>query len=342
MSNTLSRLTDSTLIVAEIGVNHDGSESRALELVDAARAAGADAVKLQLFKADRLMHPRSAFAKYQADRVSDASPADMLRRYELSDAAAARITRHIKQSGLLVVITPFSPGDLKLLAALKPAFIKIASPDLVNPLLLRDAAKLRRPMLVSTGASTLAEIAATATWLKTWKANFALLHCISSYPTPSDQAHLSWLRHLSQFKVPLGYSDHTTDPQAGALAVAAGAVIIEKHLTYDRHAPGPDHSASFDPTEFAQYVQSIRYAELLLGRGSRRVLPIERDVRKVSRQSLVLSRSVKANQPLTLRALTVQRPGTGIPVAHLNQILRRRAARNLEAGTMLARNDLKK
>jgi len=327
---------DSVLIVAEIGVNHDGSEKRAIELVTAAKKAGADAVKLQLFKATRLMHPSSAFAKYQADRVADDSPIEMLRRYELSDEAARRIVSQIRKAGLLPIVTPFSPGDLDLVRMLKPAAIKIASPDLVNPILLKAAAKLGRPMMVSTGAATIDEIAVAVGRLKAWNADFALLHCISSYPTPSDQAHLGWISKLShQFDVPVGYSDHTTEPLAGALAVAAGAVIIEKHLTYDRSAAGPDHSASFDPSEFAQYVNAIRHAETLLGKGPRHVLKIERDVRKVSRQSLVLARSVKSGKRLKRTDLTVQRPGTGIPADQIDRVIGSAARRSIEAGVML-------
>jgi len=335
------RKGERTLVVAEIGVNHDGSEVRAIELVGAAKAAGADAVKLQLFKAQRLMHRSIAFARYQAERVTDHSPIEMLRRYELSDAAAHRVVAAIRRAKLLPVVTPFSPGDLDLVRQLKPAFIKIASPDLVNPVLLGAAAKLGRPMMVSTGAATMAEISQTVAWLRKWKASFALLHCISSYPVPSDQAHLAWINEFARrWDVCVGYSDHTTEPLAGALAVAAGAMIVEKHLTYNRSAVGPDHYASFDPAEFAAYVRAIRDAEKMLGRGDRLVLPIERDVRRVSRQSLVLAQSVKSGHRLKKNDFTVQRPGIGIPAARMGELIGRRIRKDADAGTMLRWSDV--
>jgi N,N'-diacetyllegionaminate synthase len=326
-----------TLIIAEIGVNHDGSFSRAMELLLAASAAGADAVKLQIFQADRLMHRSSAFAEYQQSQVTDVTPADMLRRYELSERAVAELTAVAKRMGLLPLATPFSRGDLPLIESLDLPAVKIASPDLVNKPLLRAAAALERPLLISTGAATMDEVDAAVDWLTEWNASFALLHCVSSYPAPADRANLSWIGELhGRFGVPVGYSDHTTEPMAGALAVAAGAQIIEKHLTYDRRAAGPDHAASFDLTQFSEYVWAIRHAERMLGAPGKRVLEIEQDVRRVSRQSLVLARSVAAGAEIGESDLTVQRPGTGVPAAKFDDFLGRRAARPLRSGEMIS------
>jgi sialic acid synthase SpsE len=325
-----------TLVIAEIGVNHDGSVDRALELVEHAARNGADAVKLQIFRAASLMHASSAFAAYQKDRCDDPSPADMLRRYELPPDDLHRIVSAIRALNLIPLATPFSLSDIDTLAALDLPAIKIASPDLVNLPLLQRAAALARPMLLSTGAATMDEVGQTVTWLRDWEVPFALLHCISSYPTPPDQTHLSWIAELSShFHVPVGFSDHTTEELTGALAVAAGATIIEKHLTYDRNAPGPDHAASADPEQFSRYVQAIRQAERLCGPAGKRVLPIEEDVRRVSRQSLVLCRDVPANQPLKESDLMTQRPGTGIPAAMLPQVVGRALGQARPNGTML-------
>jgi sialic acid synthase SpsE len=326
-----------TLVIAEIGVNHDGSLDRALDLVRVALACGADAVKLQIFRADELMHASCSFATYQEGRTEAPDPAAMLRRYELAPAHVRRIVESIRDRNLIPIATPFSLPDVDSIADLNLPAVKIASPDLVNhPLLLRCAA-LGKPLLVSTGAATMDEVAGAVACLRDCGATFALLHCISSYPAADVDANLCWISELAErFKsIPIGYSDHSIDPMAGALAVAAGATIIEKHLTYDRRAPGPDHAASADPDQFAEYVRLIRRAEILRGSPGKRVLDGEQDVRRVSRQSLVLARPLRAGEALRADRLLIQRPGSGIPAAQFQRVLGRRAARALPARTLL-------
>jgi N-acetylneuraminate synthase/N,N'-diacetyllegionaminate synthase len=324
-------------VIAEIGVNHDGSGERALELVAHAKRAGADAVKLQLFSASRLMHGSAQFAEYQRDRVDAPAPADMLRKYELSLPAVAKVVASIRAAGLVPLATPFSPEDVSVVEQLDLPAVKIASPDLVNWPLLQRAAASRRPLLVSCGAATMEETRRSAGWLRAWGVPFALLHCVSTYPVTDDAAHLAWIGEIAgACGCPVGYSDHTTNELAGALAVAAGACVVEKHLTYDRTAQGPDHSASADPEQFARYVAAIRHGEAMLGHGvPKQVLPAEHDVRRVSRQSLVLRRPVLRGERISSDDLTVQRPGTGIPAAAINDILGLRARHDLSAGTML-------
>jgi sialic acid synthase SpsE len=325
-----------TFVIAEIGVNHDGSVGRALELVEHARRAGADAVKLQIFRARTLMHASSAFARYQVERCVEATPAEMLRRYEMGADDVRRVVSAIRKAGMVPVATPFSLEDVELVRDLDLPAVKIASPDLVNRPLLQRVARLGRPMLVSTGASTVEEIATTVGWMGEWEAAFALLHCVSSYPTPEGEANLCWIMELAaRFGVPVGHSDHTTELIAGPLAVAAGATVIEKHLTYDKRAQGPDHSASFDPGQFVEYVRLIRRAERMRGTPGRRVLGIEEDVRRVSRQSLVLRRAMRAGEAVREEDLTVQRPGTGIPAAEVAKVVGMRMKTAAPAGAML-------
>jgi N-acetylneuraminate synthase/N,N'-diacetyllegionaminate synthase len=334
-----------TFVIAELGVNHDGSRDRATELVAMAAACGADAVKLQLFRADRLMHPSATFAAYQRDRVNAPDPAEMLRKYELNDDAVADVVRATRRLNLVPLATPFSPEDVDLIDRLDLPAVKIASPDLVNPVLLGRAAQLRRPMLVSTGAATMEEVARTVGWVDAWDVPLALLHCVSSYPAAPTNANLTWIVQLaSAFGVPVGYSDHTTVTCAGAVAVAMGATVVEKHLTYDRGAAGPDHSASADPQQFSRYVKLIREAEALRGDPScgKQVLPAEADVRAVSRQSLVLRRALRRGEVVERGDLTVQRPGAGIPAAMVEQVVGRRTLSAIPAGTMLAWDVLSK
>jgi sialic acid synthase SpsE len=327
---------DPVLVIAEIGVNHDGSVARALELAEIAAACGADAVKLQIFRAQALMHASTAFADYQKDRVEALSPVEMLRKYELSANEIGQVVRRVRELKMLPLATPFSPGDLDTIAALDLPAIKIASPDLVNRPLLERAARLGKPLLISTGAATLDEVQTTVTWMYDWRREFALLHCVSAYPVPSDQANLCWICELfSEFGVPVGYSDHTTSLLSGALAVAAGACVLERHLTYDCTAAGPDHAASSDPHQFTQYVDLVRQAQVLRGKPGKTVLPIEQDVRTVSRQSLVATRSLEAGAVLCPDDLIVQRPGTGIPAALIGRAVGRRVAHPIRSGSLL-------
>ncbi|MDB5291885.1 MAG: putative sialic acid synthase [Phycisphaerales bacterium] len=325
-----------TLVIAEIGVNHDGSLQKALELVRIAAACGADAVKLQIFRAASLMHATAALAAYQQANTNDAHPIDMLRRYELTMLELRRIVREIRELKMIPLATPFSPNDLEAIESLRLPAIKIASPDLVNRPLLSAAIRAGKPLLVSTGAAEMAEVDTTVGWLREQGVEFALLHCISSYPTPASQANLSWIIELAKrFDVPVGYSDHTSEIISGALAAAAGAAVVERHLTYDRTAKGPDHAASSDPTHFERYVKLVREADLLRGAPGKRVLDIELDVRLASRQSLVARRALKIGDVLREEDITVQRPGTGLPAAQITQAIGRRLQKPVSAGSLL-------
>jgi sialic acid synthase SpsE len=214
--------------------------------------------------------------------------------------------------------------------------VKVASPDLVNRPLLARIAQARRPVIVSTGAARIDEVEMCAAWLLEWGVPFGLLHCVSAYPTPVEKANLCWIGELAaRFGVPVGYSDHTTDTLAGALASAAGATIIEKHLTYDRAARGPDHAASADAAQFERYVKLVRDADRMRGIPGKHVLDIEQDVRKVSRQSLVVRRSLKPGDVLREEDLTVQRPGTGMPAALIMDAVGRKVTRPIDAGVLL-------
>ena len=324
------------LVVAEIGVNHDGQLQRAIELVRIAADCGADAVKLQVFQADMLMHAGGEFAEYQRAGVTDANPREMLRRYELPENELHEIVGEIRSAGLMPLATPFSTRDVLRIEAMGLPAIKIASPDVVNYPLLRAASRAGVPLLVSTGAATINEISSSAAWMRGWGCAFAFLHCISCYPTPFIDANLCWITEMKQkFDVPVGFSDHTTDVISGSLAVAAGTCIVEKHLTYDTKAAGPDHSASADPEQFAHYVRLIRLAERMMGSPGKKVLDIEKDVRNVSRQSLVAARDVRQGQMIREEDLIVQRPGTGIPASALPFLVGKLAKRTIRGGEMI-------
>jgi N,N'-diacetyllegionaminate synthase len=325
-----------TFVIAEIGVNHDGSAQKAIDLARAAASCGADAVKVQVFRAGMLMHASSTFASYQKLHGGAETPADMLRKYELSFEDIRKIVNAVRELKLVPIATPFSPGDMEAITGLRLPAVKVASPDIVNRPLLTRIAAYGQPMLLSTGAASMEEIETSVGWLTDLEATFSLLHCVSAYPTPADQANLCWISELAaRFDVPIGYSDHTTEVSSGAFAAAAGATIIEKHLTFDRSAKGPDHAASADLQQFERYVKQIREADRMRGVPGKRVLDIEQDVRKVSRQSLVVKRAIQPGAILKEDDLTVQRPGTGISAANIADVVGKRAACVLQAGTML-------
>lgn len=327
------------LVIAEIGVNHDGSVDRACQLVHHAKQTGADAVKLQIFNADRLVHPNSRFAAYQQDRTDASDPRDMLKKYELSDDALARIADEARRLGLLMIATPFSPEDVPKVVNIGCDAVKIASPDLVNRLLLEHAIQTQLPLIVSTGAATQEEIQTTARWLDNRKVDFAMLHCVSSYPTPLEEAHLIWIEELVCLAKVVGYSDHTDHVLTGALAVSSGARIIEKHLTYDRSAVGPDHAASLEPDTFQEYVRLIRLAEQVRGRPGRKVLSCEEDVRSVSRQGLVARRDI-SSRPIEWGDLTTRRPGGGVSQTLLDRIIGHIPVRPIQAGQWIEADDV--
>jgi N,N'-diacetyllegionaminate synthase len=326
-------------IIAEIGVNHDGSPERAMELVRAARDAGADAVKFQVFRADLLMSRAARLADYQAS-AGERDPVAMLRRLELPFDALRSLVDGAHALGLDAVATVFSLELVDEAAALAWDAFKTASPDIVHRPLLLALAGTGRPIIVSTGASTLEEVRRAVDWLEPWRERTALLQCVSAYPVADDDAALDGIAAIGRvFAGPVGYSDHTQGTGTGASAVRWGAAILEKHLTYDRGAAGPDHAASLDPAMFARYASAARAARPdERGRsvmGVKRVLDVEMDVRGASRQSIVVRRALGAGHVLTRDDLTFKRPGSGLEPWQLEGVLGARLSTAVPADTPL-------
>lgn len=329
-------------VIAELGVNHDGDVRRALDLVDAAAQAGADAVKTQYFTADLLMSRASALAKYQAD-AGERDPREMLRRLELDAEAMRRVVARARERGVAAIVTVFSLSLVEPASTMGWDAFKFASPDVIHRPLIDAIARLGKPLLLSTGAATLDEATRAHGWLREngGASRCAFFQCVSSYPAPDERAALGGVGALRDaLPCPIGYSDHTPGVDTGALAVCAGATTLEKHLTYDRSAKGPDHAASLDPDQFAEYVRLARRAHGMLGPREKRVLDCEADVRRVSRQSIVATRALRAGERLTRDALAVKRPGTGLPPFELDRIVGRTLARDVEADMPLTEGDL--
>jgi N,N'-diacetyllegionaminate synthase len=355
-------------VIAELGVNHDGSVEKAIELTRAAAQAGADAIKLQLFEADRLMSRASRLAGYQA-AAGETDPVEMLRRLELPLEAMSRIVDCAHGLNLHAIVTVFSYELVEPSRTLAWDAYKSASPDIINRPLLDAVAEVGPPLIISTGASTLQEVARALSWLHHIRDRLAVLQCVSSYPTETADAELGGIAAIADiFPGPVGYSDHTKGVLTAALAVALGARILEKHLTLDKNAPGPDHAASLRPDELATYVDYakkahdakehlrsvhppsdllsfIGAAEKISSPGTtfervKRVLGIEEDVRRVSRQSLTTTRALPAGHTITREDLTIKRPGTGIPPYRLSQVLGRATRCPLEEDVPVKDEDL--
>ncbi|MFG0242857.1 MAG: N-acetylneuraminate synthase family protein [Phycisphaerales bacterium JB054] len=327
-------------VIAEIGVNHDGSIERALSLTDAAADAGADAVKLQLFETDLLMSRAAKLAAYQA-AAGETDPLAMLRRLELSIDEMARVVDRAHARGVHAIVTVFSVGLVAKAQALAWDAYKSASPDIVNRPLLEAMAGTGQPLIVSTGASTIEDVERAAGWLGAARARLAFLQCVSSYPAP--EPGFGGIGAIATATgLPVGYSDHTPGVETGAMAVAHGACVLEKHLTYDTRAAGPDHAASLEPRAFAEYVKRAKAAGRVAPSrtGEKQLFDCERDVRTVSRQSVTTTRALPAGHVLTSGDLTIKRPGKGIEPWRLGEIIGQRLARAVEADMPLLANDL--
>ena len=325
-------------VIAEIGVNHDGDPDRAVELVDHAAAAGADAVKFQWFEAARLVSNSAGLAAYQRE-AGEEDVGAMLQRLELDPDAMERVVQRARHHGLLAVVTAFSAELVPEAARLDWDLFKTASPDLVNRPLLEALAGVGRPMILSTGGGTMKEVQTALDWVKPVRC--ALLHCVSSYPTPPDQAALGGIKALAnRFRVPVGYSDHTSGWETGGLAVACGATILEKHLTWNVQAPGPDHAASLPPDLFGRYVDFARSSARMVGEAVKEVLPIEMEVRANARQSVAAVRDLEIGDRLEPADLTTMRPGHGIKPAAMPELLGRRLVRPVRGGALIMPEDL--
>jgi N-acetylneuraminate synthase len=328
-------------LIAEAGVNHNGDVDLARRLVDAAARAGADAVKFQTFKAERLVTRDAPKAAYQR-RGTDASETqlEMLRRLELTEAHHAAIQAHCVDRGILFLSTPFDEPCADQLRGLGVPAFKVSSGDVTNLPFLQTLARKGLPLILSTGMSTLPEVnqaVAAIDGATAGRCPLVLLHCVSSYPADPATANLRAMETMRQaFGVPVGYSDHTPGLEVPLAAAALGACVVEKHFTLDRALPGPDHAASLEPEELEALVRGIRAVEAALGHGRKEPTAVELDVARVARKSIVAARDLAPTTVLTSDTLAVKRPGTGLPPAMLPEVMGRTVAVHVPEGTPLS------
>jgi N,N'-diacetyllegionaminate synthase len=329
------------LVIAEIGVNHDGLIEKAIDLVDQAKACGADAVKFQLFSAEKLAHFSTPKVNYQKITDKHVNHFSMLKNLEFSRNQHQIVQEYCKKNDILFSTTAYDVSDIDFLVSLEVPFIKIASADIVDMPLISKASQAKIPLIISTGMATEIEINKTLQVLKLNKSDFCLLHCTSEYPTIESHVFMNRIDHIKRVSNEnFGYSDHTITHIASLLAIAKGARVIEKHFTLDKSAPGPDHAASANVVEFKEFVHAIRSAEKMFGDGKFYRTNDEEDMARTSRKSLYLSKSLKKGDVVESSNFYLRRPGNGLSGQEIENICGLKARYNLPQGHKIAMEDL--
>lgn len=324
-------------IIAEAGVNHNGSFELACRLVDAAKAAGVDCIKFQTFKSKNLVSHHARKADYQKETTGDGSQEDMLKKLELSYDEFLKLKAYCDKQSICFLSTPFDFESIDFLNSIDMPFWKIPSGEVTNYPYLVAVAKTGKPVVMSTGMCEMDEIEVAIRVLKeNGTKEIKLLHCNTEYPTPYEDVNLKAMQAMKEtFGLEVGYSDHTKGIEVPVAAVALGATVIEKHFTLDRNMEGPDHKASLEPDELAEMVSSIRHIEKALGNGIKTPSPSEKKNKAIARKSIVAKRFIKAGELLSEDNITVKRPGNGISPMRWNEILGTTAHRDYNEDDMI-------
>jgi N,N'-diacetyllegionaminate synthase len=313
------------MMIAEIGVNHNGDMTLAKEMIDSAKSAGADAVKFQTFKAEKLVAQGTPKVKYQESTTSpDETHYEMIRKLELSRENHFMIKEYCDKIGIEFLSTPYDLESARFLNEdLKVSIFKTASADLIDHPMHQYIATSSKPSIVSVGMANMDEIRKNLTLYKECgHQDVILLHCVSNYPCSDKSLNLRVMNTLREsFHFPVGYSDHSVGHEAAVLSIAFGAKVIEKHFTLDKALPGPDHMASSTPEEFKQLVKSVRRAEVMMGSPVKECQEEEKQMATVSRKSIVMNVDLKAGTTLGDKHLTIKRPGDGLKPELLSTVL---------------------
>lgn len=330
-----------TFIIAEAGVNHNGSLEMAFQLIDVAVAAGADAVKFQTFKAEKVITVHAPKAGYQKETTgSDESQLEMVKKLELNEKAHTMLNQHCQDKGIQFLSTPFDLESIDLLNRLGLEIFKIPSGEITNLPYLRKLGALKKRLILSTGMADLGEIEDALDVLNesgTPLKSITVLHCNTEYPTPFEDVNLrAMLTIRNAFPgISVGYSDHTNGIEVPIAAVAMGASVIEKHFTLDRNLPGPDHRASLEPPELSAMISGIRNIEKALGTGSKKPSPSELNNKPIARKSIVAAFPIKKGETLTEMNITAKRPGIGISPMRWDEVIGRKAGRDYKADEII-------
>jgi len=330
----------SVFIIAEAGVNHNGSIELAYKLIDVASASGADAVKFQTFRAKNLASKNAHKAEYQKQATNQSeSQLNMLKKLELDTNAHKKLINYCKKKDIVFLSTPFDHESIDLLSELELQIFKIPSGEITNLTYLRHIGSLGKKVILSTGMSTLKEIEEALIILTsagTSKENITILHANTMYPTPMEDVNLRAMQTIQdKFGVAVGYSDHTLGIEVDIAAVAMGATIIEKHFTLDKTMDGPDHKSSISPEELKAMVSSIRNIEKALGSSIKKPSKSEKPNITMARKSIVARKSIKKGELFTEKNITIKRPGLGISPMKWDTILGKVAERDYQIDDLL-------
>jgi N,N'-diacetyllegionaminate synthase len=319
LSDTMAKV----FVIAEAGVNHNGSIDFALQLIEAAKASGADAVKFQSFRAEQLATQSAHKAAYQ-ERTTERSESqfEMLKRLELDAGGHQRLSKHCKNLGIAFLSSPFDCQSVDLLDAIGVPLFKVPSGEITNFPFLQHVASKGKPIILSTGMSTLGEVEeAIEVIRKAGTTDLTLLHCVTEYPAPYEEINLRAMETMRRaFNLPVGYSDHSPGIEIAIAATAMGAEVIEKHFTLDRSLPGPDHAASLEPSELKEMIGAIRHVEAALGNGVKVPTPCEVGNMAVARKSIVAAMNLPAGRKLQATDLLIKRPGNGLAPKYLSMV----------------------
>lgn len=332
-------------IIAEAGVNHNGSVEIAKKMINAAVRAGADAVKFQTFKAEKVISTLAPKAEYQKKATNiNESQLEMLKRLELNIEAHKEIFAYCKDKGIMFISTPFDLDSIDLLNELGLRIFKIPSGEITNLPYLRKIGNLKKKIILSTGMANLKEIGDAFDVLinaGTKRENITVLHCNTEYPTPHKDVNLKAMQTIKDnFNIKVGYSDHTLGIEVPIAATALGATVIEKHFTLNKKMRGPDHKASLEPDELKAMVKAVRYTEIMLGDGTKKASPSERKNKLITRKSIITARNIKKGEIFTEGNLTVKRPGYGLSPMKWEEVIGKIAGRNVKEDKLIKLEDI--
>jgi N,N'-diacetyllegionaminate synthase len=344
ISNKLIGVNQPVFIIAEAGVNHNGSLETALKLIDAAAEAKVDAIKFQTFQAEDLVTDRAEMASYQKRNLGKTeSQLKMLRKLELPENFYSPIIKRCREKKIIFLSTPH--GGFKavdLLQHLKVPAFKFGSGDLNNFPLLQYAAKFKKPMILGTGMATLKEVEEAAKIIKkTGNNQIIFLHCTTNYPCPPQEVNLrAMLTMIKKLPVIIGYSDHTEGIQVPIMAATLGACVLEKHLTLNRNMPGPDHKASVEPAELKSMVEAVREVPLILGSEIKKPNLSEISIANVAKKSIVSLSEIKKSEKLTKDNIGIKRPGGGLEPKYYFAVLGKIAKRDIKKDSLITLKEL--